>query len=57
MASLKTKKKIIFRAAGVNKTISEFSNIIVQNESNGNGDYIHTWNVSGLNKPTDESVK
>ena len=54
MASLKTKIKLYLEAN--NKTISEFSNIIVQNESDGNGDYIHTWNVSGLNKPTDSQL-
>ena len=39
------------------KTISEFdNNIRLQNESDGNGDYIHTWNVSGLAKPTAEQL-
>ena len=30
---------------------AEKNNISLQNE--GSGDYIHTWNVSGLDKPTD----
>ena len=39
------------------KTISEFdNNILLQNDSDGNGDYIHTWNVSGLAKPSDEQL-
>jgi len=39
------------------KTVSEFKqNIILQNDSDGNGDYIKTWNVSGLAKPTDEQL-
>jgi hypothetical protein len=39
------------------KTVSEFdNNIKLQNDSDGNGDYIHTWNVSGLAKPTDEQL-
>ena len=39
------------------KTVSEFEqNIILQNDSDGNGDYIKTWNVSGLAKPTDEQL-
>ena len=37
------------------KTSSEFnSNIILQDD--GGGGYIHTWNVSGLAKPTDEQL-
>jgi hypothetical protein len=37
------------------KTESEFdSNIVLQND--GSGDYIHTWNVSGLAKPSDSQL-
>ena len=54
MASLKTKIKLYLEANS--KTISEFNNIIIQNESDGNGDYIHTWLVDGLNKPTDSQL-
>ena len=32
----------------------EKNNIVLQND--GSGDYIHTWNVSGLNKPTDSQL-
>jgi len=35
---------------------AEDENIILQNDSDGNGYYIHTWNVSGLAKPTDEQL-
>ena len=35
---------------------AEQNNIILQNDSNGLGDYIHTWNVSSLAKPTDEQL-
>jgi len=35
---------------------AEDKNIRLQNDSDGNGDYIHTWNVSGLAKPTDEQL-
>jgi hypothetical protein len=39
------------------KTVSEFdNNILLQNDSDGNGDYIKTWNVSSLAKPTDEQL-
>jgi|TARA_R100000149_G_C5746240_1_gene57892 hypothetical protein len=33
---------------------SEKNNIVLQND--GDGDYIHTWNVSGLAKPTDTQL-
>ena len=33
---------------------AEENNIILQND--GAGDYIHTWNVSGLAKPTDDQI-
>jgi len=36
--------------------LDERDNYIVQNDSNGNGDYIKSWNVSGLAKPTDEQL-
>tara|TARA_R100000808_G_scaffold24455_1_gene56365 strand:+ start:633 stop:959 length:327 start_codon:yes stop_codon:yes gene_type:complete len=37
------------------KTESEFnSNIALQND--GSGDYIKTWNVSGVSKPTDSQL-
>ena len=32
----------------------EKNNIVLQND--GSGDYIHTWNVSGLDKPTDSQL-
>jgi len=33
---------------------AEEKNIVLQND--GSGDYINTWNVSGLAKPTDEQI-
>ena len=37
------------------KTVAEFdNNIVLQND--GSGDYIHTWNVSGVSKPTDSQL-
>ena len=36
------------------KTESEFSNIKLRND--GSGDYIYTWNVSGVAKPTDSQL-
>ena len=55
MAQLSTKVKLYLEANS--KTVSEFdNNIKLQNDSDGNGDYIHTWNVSGLAKPTAEQL-
>jgi len=53
MASLKTKTKLYLEANS--KTWdAEQDNIILQND--GSGDYIHTWNVSGLAKPSDSQI-
>ena len=55
MATLYTKVKKYLEANS--KTWeAEQDNIKLQNDSYGNGDYIHTWNVSGLAKPTDEQL-
>ena len=37
------------------KTASEFDNNI-KLVNDGAGDYIHTWNVSGVSKPTDSQL-
>ena len=56
MANLKSKVSKYLEANS--KTYSvERNNIILQNDSDGNGDYIHTWSVSGLAKPTDEQLE
>ena len=53
MASLKTKVTLYLKANS--KTWQdERDNIILQND--GSEDYINTWNVSGLNKPTDSQL-
>ena len=53
MASLYWKVKSYLEANS--KTDSEFvNNIVLQND--GSGDYIHTWNVSGVSKPTDSQL-
>ena len=55
MANLKTKVKKYLEANS--KTWeAERNNIVLQNDSDGNEDYIHTWNVSGLAKPTDDQL-
>ena len=53
MASLHWKVKAYLEANS--KTESEFdSNIVLQN--NGSGDFIKTWNVDGLAKPSDSQL-
>ena len=55
MADLYTKVKLYLEANS--KTWeAEQDNIKLQNDSDGNGNYIHTWNVSGLAKPTAEQI-
>ena len=50
--------KVVKYLEANSKTDSEFSlgNIKLQNDSDGNGDYIKTWNVSGVSKPTDSQL-
>ena len=31
-------------------------NVVIQNDMDGNGEYIKTWNVSGLAKPNDSQL-
>ena len=53
MDNLYYKTKLYLEANS--KTEAEFdSNIILQND--GSGDYIKTWNVSGVSKPTDSQL-
>ena len=53
MASLNKKVKLYL---GANSKVyrDELENYKLQND--GSGDYIHTWNVSGLSKPTDSQL-
>jgi len=47
MDNLYLKTKLYLEANS--KTVAEFdNNIVLQND--GSGDYIHTWNVSGVSK-------
>ena len=55
MATLFTKIKLYLEANS--KTWeAEKDNIILHNHGTGEGDYIHTWNVSGLDKPNDSKI-
>ena len=53
MATLAT-KVYLYLEANSKTWDAEKENIILQNE--GSGDYIKTWNVSGLAKPTDDQL-
>ena len=53
MANLKTKVDLYLKDNSKNWE-AEKDNLILQND--GSGDYIHTWNVSGVSKPTDEQL-
>jgi len=52
MAQLYTKTKLYLEANS--KTENEFNNIVLQND--GDEDYIRTWNVNGLTKPTADQL-
>ena len=51
MATLYTKIKLYLEA---NSKTWDDDNIVLEN--NGDGDYIKTWNVIGLDKPSDEQL-
>ena len=52
---LNTKVKL-YLEANSKVYLDELDNYILQNDSDGNGDYIKSWNVSGLAEPTDEQL-
>ena len=54
MDNLYYKVKLYLEASS--KTESEFSNIELQDNSDGNGAFIKKWNVSGVSKPTDSQL-
>ena len=54
MALLSTKVKLYCEANS--KTVDFTTDVILQNDSDGKGDYIKTWNVSGLSQPTDDQL-
>ncbi len=55
MANLKQKISIYLENNSKNY-IDERNNIVLQNDNDGNGDYIKEWNVSGVAKPTDAQL-
>ena len=55
MAQLHTKIKLYLEANSKTWDAEE-NNIKLQNDSDSNGDYIKSWSVDGLVKPTDEQL-
>ena len=56
MENLNNKVKIYLEANSKTETELLNNNIILQNNSDGLGAFIHTWNVSGLAQPTEEQL-
>ena len=54
MASLATKVKLYCEANS--KTVDFTKDVLLQDDSDGKGPYIREWNISGLDKPTDEQL-
>ena len=59
MASLATKIKLYCEANSKTANFGQdegSANVILQDDSNGQGPYIKSWSVDGLAKPTDEQI-
>ena len=54
MAQLSTKIKLYCEANS--KTVDFTKDVLLQDDSDGKGPYMKEWNVSGLDKPTDEQL-
>jgi len=55
MASLSSKIKTYCANNGVAE-VDFMTDVLLQDDSNGQGPYIKTWNVSGVAQPTDEQL-
>ena len=55
MASLSSKIKQYASDNGV-ASVDFTTDVLLQDDSNGQGPYIKEWNISGLAKPTDEQL-
>ena len=56
MASLSSKIKEYAKANGV-ASVDFMSDVMLQDDSQGQGPYIKEWNIEGLEKPTDEQLE
>jgi hypothetical protein len=54
MTHLAIKIEKYVEAAG--KTFEFFKDVVVQDDSDGNGAYIKEWNIEGLDKPSDADL-
>jgi len=55
MASLSSKVKTYLANNGVNE-VDFMVDVLLQDDSNGKGPYIKSWNVSGVAQPTSEQL-
>ena len=55
MASLSTKVKKYLANNGVNE-VDFMVDVLLQDDSNGKGPYIKSWNVSGVAQPTNDQL-
>tara|TARA_R100001591_G_scaffold64993_1_gene74568 strand:- start:93 stop:410 length:318 start_codon:yes stop_codon:yes gene_type:complete len=55
MAQLNSKIKFYLEDKGKDFS-NEIFNFRILNNQDGNGDFIHKWNVDGVDKPTDEQL-
>jgi len=55
MAQLSTKIKEYLKANSVNE-VDFTTDVLLQDDSDGNGPYIKEWNIDGVSKPTDEQL-
>ena len=56
MANLSTKVKLYCEANSKVANFGDGGNVTLQNDSDGKGDYIKSWSVDGLTKPTDSQL-
>ena len=54
MAQLSTKVQAYVEAAG--KTVEFNKDVLLQDDSDGNGPYIKEWNIAGLAQPSDADL-
>ena len=56
MASLSTKVKLYCEANSKTADFGSNGNVLLQDDSDGNGPYIKSWSVDGLAQPTDSDL-
>ena len=56
MASLSTKVRLYCAANSKTVVFGSEGNVRLQNDADGKGDYIASWSVDGLDKPTDAQL-